>query len=172
MFLQFSAYTPYAFVTMAVATATAKSGGRGWAGNWVCFFQIFLFWYFMGGESFIFRSPGTINIGGSANFITDFGKDTKDITGGCASYFNFFGTYTGGKDQAGNAGQGGNTKWWSSGERNAWGYCSVEWAGFQLFLAVTNFVLFLVITIMTIVDRLSNAGGGKGDEGAIITTAI
>lgn len=130
-FLFFSPMWVYGLLSCFVAMVSVATVGK--YVKWLLLLQFVMFWLFIGGSE-ILVANGLLT---STNLVVEMA--TKSLTAAatsCASYYGHF-NY-----------DATNTAWYV-GARNSWGYCSLEWVGFVVTMAMFNLFAFFFLMFTT-----------------------
>ena len=175
IFLQFSADWMFALIAVLLATATAVAPAAHT--RWVLFFQLVGFWFLAGGTTFFGAESNALVTGNPFDPRTFNGLTIGTAVAGCSSYFGGYFSYS----------YGNNKPWDISTKRTTWGYCSREFVGFLVILAITNLFAVLVLLLQTVTEYLApepvvfkrdmfksastkgGGGGGGGGGGKMVT---
>lgn len=142
-FLLFSVAWLYGLISVLIALLTVLAPAKML--KYVLLVQVFLFWTFVGGSSLFFGQSPNTNFFAAVNGQTSLAA----LATACSNFYDYF------KYNAATRG------WWVSTERATWGYCSVEWLGFETIMSLTNTMAFFLLLVQTSLAVILSLEGKK-----------
>lgn len=131
-FLLFSPMWIYALLSSFIAVVSIATVGKYL--KWLLFFQFVMFWFFIGGSTLFLGG----SISTSSNYLVSLSSQSvQGAAASCASYYGHF-TY-----------DATNRDYKVSSVRDSWGYCSLEWTGFEATMALFNLFAFFFLLFTT-----------------------